>query len=146
MRGNRMDSGLRILPLSSVNILIGSGWAGKGQGNFFLGMMGNYPWRRMNPNWSAAWRCGKETGILSHPYFPRKDLKYYIKKEEDKWTPEWWNTSKAFCSTRPELLKSSTPINQSPWCPPLWYSGRVTASFAAVSGSNFGRRYGGTDP
>ena len=32
----------------------------------------------------TAWRCGKETEILPH-YFPWKELKLYIKKEEDKW-------------------------------------------------------------
>ena len=37
-------------------------------------------------SWPKAWRCGKETGILPH-YFPWRDFKFYIKKEEDKWKP-----------------------------------------------------------
>ena len=43
---------------------------------------------------------------------PLKGLKCYIKKEEDKWTPYWWNTSTAFSSTSPNLLARSIPINQ----------------------------------
>jgi len=35
-------------------------------------------------NWLKAWRCGKETGIPLHYYFPWKDLKFYIKKERKK--------------------------------------------------------------
>ena len=41
------------------------------------------------------------------------DLKFYIKKEEDKWTPWWWRISRAFSSTSPNLLTRITFINQS---------------------------------
>ena len=34
--------------------------------------------------WKTAWRCGKQMGILPH-YFPRKEFKFYIQKEEDMW-------------------------------------------------------------
>ena len=58
-----------------------------------------------------AWRCKKETGILLHYYISWKDLKFYIKKE-DNWTTLWKNTSIAFPFTSPDLLTSSIPINQ----------------------------------
>ena len=36
---------------------------------------------------STTQGCEKEAVILSH-YFPCKDFKFYIKKEEGNWTPE----------------------------------------------------------
>ena len=30
-------------------------------------------------------------------FFPWKNLKFYINKEEDKWTQKWWNTSTISC-------------------------------------------------
>ena len=52
--------------------------------------------RRQN-NLSLGWEAtlnadklhvgqGKETGILPHYYFHWNDMKFYIKKEENKWT------------------------------------------------------------
>ena len=59
------------------------GWPGRGQGNFL-----SFEWETIlrdgwTPSWPTTLRHGK-TGILSHYYFPSKNLKYYIKKEEDK--------------------------------------------------------------
>ena len=63
-----------------------SKWAGRGQDYLSLG------WETileggLTTIWPTAWRCVKKTGILPHYYFPWNDLKFYIKKEEDKWTP-----------------------------------------------------------
>ena len=51
---------------------------------------------------------GKEKGMLPHNYFPWKELRLYIKKEEDK----WWNSSIALYSKSPDPLTSSIPIDQ----------------------------------
>ena len=45
--------------------------------------MGKYPWIRMSDSWPGAWRCGKETGILPHYYFPWKDLEILL--QERRW-------------------------------------------------------------
>ena len=54
-------------------------------------------------------------GNIPHYYFPRKDLKIYI-KEEEKWKPWWQNTSATFSSTIPDLLTCSIPINNQKQC------------------------------
>jgi hypothetical protein len=37
----------------------------------------------MNHKFANGMRSGKQTGKLPHYYFTRKDLNFYIKKEED---------------------------------------------------------------
>ena len=91
-----MNPGIRILPLLSGNGLFGGGWAGRGQSNLFPLGGETFVEGGWTTSWSTALLCAKETGILPHYYFPWKDSKSYIKKEEDKWTPKWWNTSTAF--------------------------------------------------
>ena len=63
------------------------GWADRGQGNIL-----SLGWETIiEGEWTTslptAWRFGKETGILPDCNFPWKDLKFYIRKEEGKWTP-----------------------------------------------------------
>ena len=82
------------------------GWAGRCHGNFLS------LWREIFleggwTSWPTAWRCRRETGILPHYYFSWKDLTFYIQKLEDKWTPYWWNISRAHSFTSPDLLTSN---------------------------------------
>ena len=73
------------------------------------------------------------TRILTH--FPWKDLTFYIKKEEDKWTPKVIDTSTVVSSTSPDLLSGSIYIyiyiyiyiNQlTPWI--TWHRGSMSHS------------------
>jgi hypothetical protein len=55
------------------------GWAGKYHANLLFSGWENV----LEGGWKSlpmTWRCGKETGILQHNYFPWKDLQFYIKK------------------------------------------------------------------
>ena len=58
------------------------GWAGRGQGNFWLLGREAILEGGWTTSWPTAWRYAKELEILP---FPLKDLKLYMKKEEDKW-------------------------------------------------------------
>ena len=104
-----MNPRIRILQVPKA--FLKGGWADKGQGNFM-----SLGWETIlegewTTSWPMAWRCEKETGKPLHYYFPWKDLKFYIKEEEHKWTPQCWNTSTTFSSTSPDLLRSRIPIN-----------------------------------
>ena len=46
--------------------------------------MGTYHWRRMKHKLAKSIKILKEPRILQHYYFPWDDVKFYIKKEEDK--------------------------------------------------------------
>jgi hypothetical protein len=77
---DRTNPGITIHPLPSVNSLL------RGQWNYLsLGWGISLEGIRAT-SWHAVWRRGKETGILPH-YFPWNYLKFYMKKEEHKWTP-----------------------------------------------------------
>ena len=80
--GAWMNPRIRILPLCQQ-----PSWRVDEQGNLLSSGWETILKGRWTTSWSTAWRCRKETGILPHYYFPWKDLKFYIKKEKDKWTP-----------------------------------------------------------
>ena len=80
-------------------------------GQFLVFRLGHYAGGEWITIWSTAWKFWKETEIRQHYYSPWNDLKFLIKKEEDKWTPQWRKTSTVFFSTSPDLLINNISIN-----------------------------------
>ena len=79
-----MNPGIRIYISQVPTPFSEGGWASRGHGNLLSLRWETILEGRWTISWPTVWRCVKETGIITHCYFPWKDLKFYIKKEENK--------------------------------------------------------------
>ena len=111
-RGDRINPGIRILPLPSNNDLLGGRMSGLRSEKLLIFRMGNYLWRRMNHKLANRMRMWKGNGNTITLLFSLKGFEILHQERRGQVTIIVMN---GFSITIPDLLTRSTtiyPINQ----------------------------------